>query len=182
MQFSPLTLDGAFAIRSEAVTDERGAFLRSFTAREFAERGLTDRFVQHSFSLNTKRGTVRGLHYQAAPFRETKLVRCIRGVVFDVIVDLRQKSPTYRRWCGVELSAANRTAVYVPEGCAHGFQTLVDHCELEYLITPEYVASAARGVRWNDPLIGVRWPITTGVVISERDRQLPSIDVIDPAS
>jgi dTDP-4-dehydrorhamnose 3,5-epimerase len=179
MRFDSLDLDGAFAIKSEPVVDERGEFCRFFSAREFAARGLADRFVQHSVSRNARRGTVRGIHYQAAPFLETKLVRCIRGAVFDVIVDLRPESPSYRRWCGIELSAANRTAVYVPQGCAHGFQTLVDDCELEYLITPEYVAAAARGVRWDDPLVAVEWPIRTGIIISERDRQLPSVDAVD---
>ncbi len=179
MRFDPLELEGAFAVACAPVMDERGGFWRFFSAREFAERGLADRFLQHSVSLNTRRGTVRGLHYQAAPFLESKLVRCTRGVVFDVIVDLRRTSSSYRRWCAVELSAENRTAVYVPQGCAHGFQTLVDDCELEYLITPEYVPDAARGVRWDDPVIAVDWPIRTGVTISERDRRLPPIGEVD---
>jgi dTDP-4-dehydrorhamnose 3,5-epimerase len=179
MRFEPLELEGAFAVRPEPVIDERGGFYRVFSAREFADRGLVDRFVQHGISLNTSRGTVRGLHYQAAPFLEAKLVRCIRGTVFDVIVDLRPASPSYRRWCALELSAASRSAVYIPEGCAHGFQTLADDCELEYLITPEYVPAAARGVRWDDPVLAVEWPIRTGIIISERDHQLPSIVDID---
>ncbi len=183
MQFDALELDGAFVIRSEPTMDERGGFCRTFSAREFPDHGLADQFVQHSISLNTRRATVRGLHYQAAPFLEAKLVRCIRGIVFDVIVDLRAASPSFRRWCGIELSAANRIAVYVPKGFAHGFQTLVDDCELEYLITPEYVPEAARGVRWDDPLLAVEWPIRTGVIISDRDRdrRLPAIDAIDLA-
>jgi dTDP-4-dehydrorhamnose 3,5-epimerase len=179
MRFEPLEIAGAFSITSDPVIDERGGFCRVFSAREFAERGLADRFVQHSISLNTSRGTVRGLHYQAAPFLEAKLVRCIRGTVFDVVVDLRPASASYRRWCAVELSAVNRTAVYVPEGCAHGFQTLVDGCELEYLITPEYVPEAARGVRWDDPMLAVAWPIRMGLIISDRDRRLPSVDAVD---
>ncbi len=179
MRFDSLDVAGAFAVGSETAVDERGAFSRIFSAREFAERGLVDRFVQHGVSLNARRGTVRGIHYQAAPFLETKLVRCVRGVVFDVIVDLRTTSPTYRRWCGVKLSAASRNAVYIPQGCAHGFQTLADDCELEYLITPEYVPAAARGIRWDDPLIAVDWPIKTGIVVSERDRHLPSIDAVE---
>ena len=181
MQFDPLALDGAFAVSSEPAIDARGEFCRIFSSREFAERGLADRFMQYSISRSTKRGTVRGLHYQAAPFLAAKLVRCVRGAVFDVIVDLLTGSPSYRRWCAVELSAASRNAVYVPEGCAHGFQTLVDDCELEYLITPEYVPAAARGVRWDDPMLAVEWPIRAGVIISDRDRQLPLIDAVDLA-
>lgn len=179
MQFDRLAIEGAFAVRPEPVFDERGAFCRIFSAAEFAAHGLADRFVQHSVSLNKARGTIRGLHYQAPPFLEAKLVRCVRGLVFDVLVDLRPASRSFRHWRAIELSAASRNAVYIPEGCAHGFQTLMDDSELEYLITPEYVASAARGVRWDDPAIAVEWPIRTGIVISDRDRQLPSIDALD---
>ena len=175
MRFEPLDLDGAFCVVAEPVRDERGGFARLFSAREFAERGLVASFVQHALSFNTRRGTLRGLHYQAAPFAETKLVRCSRGAVFDVIVDLREGSPTYRRWCAVELTEANHRAVYVPAGCAHGFQTMADDSEVHYLITPEYVAEAARGIRWDDPSLAVRWPIASGIVMSERDRGLPSL-------
>jgi dTDP-4-dehydrorhamnose 3,5-epimerase len=178
MQFEPLAVSGSFAVRPEPVLDERGGFARIFGASDFAQRGLVSCFVQHGVSFNTRRGTVRGLHFQIAPFSETKLVRCIRGAVFDVIVDLRPKSPTFRRWCSVELLADWRNAVYIPEGCAHGFQTLVDDCELEYLITPEYVPSAARGVRWDDALLAINWPIWTDLTISERDRTLPSVDAV----
>jgi dTDP-4-dehydrorhamnose 3,5-epimerase len=181
MEFDPLEVDGAYSVRAEPVTDKRGGFFRMFSSREFADRGLADRFVQYSISFNAKRGTVRGLHFQAAPFLEAKLVRCTRGTVFDVVVDLRPASPTYRHWCARELSAAGRTAVYVPEGCAHGFQTLVDDCELEYFITPEYVPAAARGVRWDDPVLAVEWPIRTAVTISNRDRQLPLINSVNLA-
>jgi dTDP-4-dehydrorhamnose 3,5-epimerase len=178
MQFEPLIVSGSFAVRPEPVLDERGGFARVFNASDFAARGLVSHFVQHSVSFNTRRGTVRGLHFQIAPFAETKLVRCIRGAVFDVIVDLRPKSPTFRHWCSVELLAIRRDAVYVPEGCAHGFQTLADDCELEYLITPEYVPSATRGVRWDDALLAINWPIWTNITISERDRTLPSVDAV----
>jgi dTDP-4-dehydrorhamnose 3,5-epimerase len=180
MQFEPLAVSGSFAVRPEPVLDERGGFARVFGASDFAQRGLVSCFVQQSVSFNTQRGTVRGLHFQIAPFSETKLVRCIRGVVFDVIVDLRSKSPTFRRWCSLELLAVRREAIYIPEGCAHGFQTLVDDCEVEYLITPEYVPSAARGVRWDDPLLAIDWPICTDITISERDRTLPSVDAVPP--
>jgi dTDP-4-dehydrorhamnose 3,5-epimerase len=176
MQFEPLEITGAYVIRPETALDERGGFARTFCAREFADRGLIDRFVQHSVSFNARRGTVRGLHFQVAPFAETKLVRCIRGTVFDVVLDLRPLSSTFGRWCATDLLAAERNAVYIPEGCAHGFQTLLDDCELEYLITPEYGPSAMRGIRWDDPLLAIDWPIKDDVVVSPRDRQLPLFD------
>lgn len=178
MQFERLPIAGSFAVKAEPVRDERGEFTRLFCAREFAQSGLVSRFVQQSVSSNRRRGTIRGLHFQAPPFAETKLVRCTRGVMFDVIADLRPQSATYRRWCSVELSAARRIAVYIPEGCAHGFQTLVDDCEVEYLITPEYVPSAARGVRWDDASLRIDWPLLSDVTISERDRALPTIDAL----
>jgi dTDP-4-dehydrorhamnose 3,5-epimerase len=177
MRFEKLGIEGAFAVAPEPIVDERGDFARVYCAREFAERGLVDRFAQMSVSRSTGRGTVRGLHFQAAPFSETKLVRCIAGTVFDVIVDVRPASPTFGRWVAVELSAAARNAVYIPAGCAHGFQTLHTDCELEYLITPEYVPSAARGIRWDDAKLAIEWPIKDGVTLSPRDRQLPAFDV-----
>jgi dTDP-4-dehydrorhamnose 3,5-epimerase len=173
MQFERLPIEGAYVVKPDPVNDARGFFARVFCAQEFADRGLVDRFVQHSIAFNARRGTVRGFHFQAPPFTETKLVRCVAGALFDVIVDLRPASPTFRRWCSVELSAASRLAAYVPAGCAHGYQARVDNCEIEYLITPEYVAEAARGVRWDDPALGVPWPISAGVIVSERDGQLP---------
>ena len=176
MQFDKLEIAGAFAVTPEPNVDERGAFARLFCAREFASRGLVDRFVQHSVSLNARRGTVRGLHFQAAPFTETKLVRCVRGAIFDVIVDLRPKSPTFGRWCALDLSASAWTSIYIPEGCAHGYQTLRDDCEVEYLTTPEYAPAAARGIRWDDPAIAIAWPIPDDVIASPRDRQMPLFD------
>ena len=176
MQFDRLEIEGAFVITPEPAADERGDFARLFCAREFADRGLVDRFLQLSVSRSTRRGTVRGLHFQAAPFCETKVVRCTRGAVFDVVVDLRPGSATVGQWAATELSAAARNAMYVPAGCAHGFQTLAGDCEVEYLITPEYVPSAARGIRWDDPSLAIDWPIKEGVTISSRDRQLPAFD------
>jgi dTDP-4-dehydrorhamnose 3,5-epimerase len=176
MRFEKLQIEGAFALVPEPAVDERGDFARIFCAREFADRGLVDSFVQLSVSRNVNRGTVRGLHFQAAPHWETKIVRCTRGAVFDVVVDLRPGSATVGQWAAIELSAAARNAVYVPAGCAHGFQTLAADCEVEYLITPEYVPSAARGIRWDDPAIAIDWPIKEGVTISSRDRQLPVFD------
>jgi len=176
MRFEKLQIEGAFALVPEPAVDERGDFARIFCARAFADRGLVDSFVQLSVSRNVNRGTVRGLHFQAAPHLETKVVRCTRGAVFDVVVDLRPGSATVGQWAAIELSAAARNAVYVPAGCAHGFQTLAADCEVEYLITPEYVPSAARGIRWDDPAIAIDWPIKEGVTISSRDRQLPVFD------
>ena len=176
MRFEKLQIEGAFALVPELAVDERGDFARIFCAREFADRGLVDSFVQLSVSRNVNRGTVRGLHFQAAPHLETKVVRCTRGAVCDVVVDLRPGSATVGQWAAIELSAAARNAVYVPAGCAHGFQTLAADCEVEYLITPEYVPSAARGIRWDDPAIAIDWPIKEGVTISSRDRQLPVFD------
>src|SRR5438477_7063842 len=123
MHFEALEIDGCFVIRSEPVLDERGSFVRIFSEREFIKRGLVSSFAQHSISFNSRRGTVRGLHFQAAPFSETKLVRCIKGQVFDVVVDIRRDSPTFLRWSAIELSAKLRNSVYIPNGCAHGFQT-----------------------------------------------------------
>src|ERR1700730_18433320 len=155
MRFEKLQIEGAFALVPEPAVDERGDFARIFCAREFADRGLVDSFVQLSVSRNVSRGTVRGLHFQAAPHWETKIVRCTRGAVFDVVVDLRPGSATVGRWVAIQLSAAARNAVYVPAGCAHGFQTLAADCEVEYLIRPEYVPAAARGIRWDDPSLAI---------------------------
>lgn len=176
MRFEELPIKGAFAITSDPTSDERGTFFRTFCAREFRLRGLQETFVQHSISTNAKRGTLRGLHYQCAPYSEVKLVRCLKGVLFDAIVDLREGASTYGRWCALELSPDLHNAVYIPEGCAHGYQTLKDDCVVQYLITPGYEPSAFRGIRWDDPTLGVDWPIRHDVILSPRDRQLPSFE------
>jgi dTDP-4-dehydrorhamnose 3,5-epimerase len=169
---------GALVVEPQPIEDERGFFARTFSTEEFAVRGLDSRVDQCSTSLNAKAGTVRGLHYQAAPHGETKLVRCTRGAIYDVAVDLRPGSPTYLRWAGVELSAENRLALYVPEGCAHGFQTLVDGAEVLYQISTPHVAGAARGVRWDDPAFGIDWPEAPpgGRVMSVRDAKYPDFE------
>jgi len=176
MRFEELPVKGAFAIASDATFDERGTFFRTFCATEFGLRGLDTSFAQHSIAMNARQGTVRGLHYQCAPHAETKLVRCLAGRVFDVIVDLREHSSTCGRWCSIELSADLRNALYVPAGCAHGYQTLSDSCDIQYLITPAYEPSASRGVRWDDPTLRIDWPICESIILSERDRQLPSFE------
>src|SRR3954447_5322499 len=159
MQFEPLRLAGAYRITLEPHADDRGFFARRFCAAEFSEQGLAADFVQRSISFNIRRGTLRGLHFQAAPHGETKLVRCTRGAVFDVVVDIRQDSASFGRWHAETLTADNRLILYIPEGFAHGFQTLEDGTELDYEIMPTYVAEAARGIRWDDPDIAIAWPI-----------------------
>jgi dTDP-4-dehydrorhamnose 3,5-epimerase len=174
--FTETELGGAFLIDLEPHTDERGFFARTWCAREFADHGLSARLAQCSISFNRAVGTLRGLHYQAPPHPESKLVRCLRGAIYDVIVDLRPDSPTYRRWIAVELTAQNRTQLYVPEGFAHGFQTLEEDTELLYLMSEFYVPDAARGVRWDDPAFGVEWPDTRERLLSARDQTWPDFD------
>lgn len=168
-------LSGAYVIELEPHADERGYFGRSYCVREFEAHGLDPRVVQCNVSYNRQRGTLRGMHYQAAPDAEAKLVRCTRGAVYDVIVDLRPESTTFCEWRGVELSAepgVPARMVYVPEGFAHGFQTLEDDSEVFYQMSEFYAAQSARGVRWDDPAFGIEWPEPVRV-ISERDRTYP---------
>ena len=152
--------------------DERGSFARLYCRREYAEHGIGFEPVQISVSTNTRCDTLRGLHFQAAPAAEAKVVTCLRGAAFDVVADLRPESPTYGRWTSIELSIEQGRAVYVPPGCAHGFQTQEDDTELVYLISEFYDASLQRGVRWDDPALGIEWPAAPSV-ISERDRSFP---------
>ena len=176
MKFTETSVVGAWIVEPELHLDERGAFARTWDVDEFGERGLESSLVQCSISHNLRRGTLRGLHYQVAPYEETKLVRCTRGAIFDVAVDLRRASPTFRRWCSVELTADNRLALYVPEGCAHGFLTLVDDSEVLYQMTAAYAPEAARGMRYDDPSFGIDWPDVV-VVINDRDRSYPDFEV-----
>jgi dTDP-4-dehydrorhamnose 3,5-epimerase len=172
MRFVPLPLVGAFVIELEPIRDERGFFARAFSVDDFAQHGLVSTFVHSGIAFNPRAGTLRGMHYQAAPHAEVKLVRCTAGSVYDVIVDIRPDSPTFRRWTSVELSAENRHALYVPEGFAHGYVTLTDGAELLYQMSAHYHAPSARGVRWNDPAFGIAWPVQP-VVISPRDATYP---------
>jgi dTDP-4-dehydrorhamnose 3,5-epimerase len=172
MKFVPIPLGGAYVIELERNVDGRGFFARSWSAEEFEARGLTSNLAQCSISFNTRKGTLRGLHYQIEPYPETKLVRCSAGAVFDVLVDLRRESPTHRKWFGVELNAENRKMVYIPKGFAHGFQTLVDNTEIFYQISESYRVEASRGARWNDPAFAIDWPIANPI-LSERDRTFP---------
>lgn len=172
MRFTETQLNGAYIIDAERIEDERGFFALTWARNDFVARGLNAELMQCNLSYNHRAGTVRGMHWQIAPHAETKLVRCIRGAIFDVILDLRDGSPTAMQWVGVELTADNRRALYIPEGCAHGFQTLEDDTEVLYMLTEQYTPDAARGMRWDDPAIGITWsqPVT---VISERDAHYP---------
>jgi len=168
----PTALTGVFVIEQERHADERGYFARTYDADEFRVNGLDPRIAQCSTSFNARAGTLRGLHYQREPYGEVKLVRCTRGAVFDVAVDLRPGSPSYCRWVGVELTADNGRGLYVPEGCAHGFLTLVDGSEVSYQISRPYVPESGAGVRWDDPAFGVTWPFAPAV-IADRDASYP---------
>lgn len=168
MRFVETALAGAWLLELEPRSDERGFFARSFDQAEFAARGLSSEVVQCSISFNEKPATLRGMHYQAAPHGECKLIRCTRGAVYDVIIDLRAHSKTHGQWIATELSADNRRALYVPAGFAHGFQTLTAHSELHYQISTPYHAEAARGVRWNDPAFAIEWPPAERI-LSARD-------------
>jgi dTDP-4-dehydrorhamnose 3,5-epimerase len=175
MIFHPATLAGACVIELEKRSDDRGFFARYFCEREFAAAGLESRFVQINNSLSAKKGTLRGLHYQLPPSPEVKVVRCVRGALWDVIVDLRPDSPSYRKWFGAELSAENRMMMYVPRGFAHAILTLTDDVEAIYLVSDSYAPDVERGLRWNDPAVGIAWPISPAE-ISPKDARWPDFD------
>jgi dTDP-4-dehydrorhamnose 3,5-epimerase len=172
MKFIETSLQGAFIIEPEPNRDERGFFARTFCAREFAEHGLVSQFVQCSISSSSRRGTLRGLHYQLPPACETKLVRCSAGAIYDVIVDLRADSPTYLQHIGVELTARNHRALYVPEMFAHGMQILEDNTEVSYQISEFYAPGKAAGLRYDDPKLAINWPIPVSS-IAEKDKGWP---------
>jgi dTDP-4-dehydrorhamnose 3,5-epimerase len=172
MRFRETELPGAWLIDLEPVGDSRGFFSRVFCEREFAAHGLEARFVQHSLSSSVSRGTLRGMHFQAPPHGEVKIVQCVKGTIWDVIIDIRPQSSAFGRWIGVELSADNRRQLYVPVGFAHGFQTLSDDVEMRYLISAFYEPSAARGFRHDDPAFAIPWPLPVAV-ISDKDRAWP---------
>lgn len=172
MLFQPTKLQDAYLIAIEPIEDERGFFARSWCRQEFATHGLESRLVQCNLSFNKVRGTLRGLHYQLPPAAEAKLVRCIRGAIYDVAIDLRPESPTYRQWTGVTLSAENRLAFYIPQGFAHGFQSLTDETEIFYQMSAVYAPAYARGIRWNDPAFPIDWPLPV-TVMSAKDQEYP---------
>ena len=176
MIFRELALSGAWLIEPERLTDERGFFARTFCEDEFARRGLCTRFIQSSIAGNAHTGTLRGMHYQIEPKAEVKLVRCTRGAVYDVIVDLRPQSPTLHQWTAVELSAANAHTLYIPTGLAHGYQTLSPDTELVYAMSETYAPELARGVRWDDRAFAIRWPAVAARIIAPKDSSWPDVE------
>ena len=174
MKLVQLGIPGAFLVEIEPLVDDRGFFARTFCAREFAAAGLESRLAQTSLSFNPRRGTLRGLHYQVPPHGEAKVVRCVRGTIYDLLVDLRPESHTFRQHLAIELSADQRDAVYIPPGVAHGFLTRTDDCEVHYAMSEFFAPEAARGVRWNDPALGIVLPGPVRV-ISERDAAYPDL-------
>ncbi len=173
MIFSKTRLKGVFIIELEKHEDERGYFARAWCKKEFKASGLNSNLAQANTALSLHKGTLRGMHYQIAPYQETKIIRCIRGAVFDVVIDLRPNSISYCEWLGVELSSENHTMLYVPEGFAHGYQTLKNNAEVFYLVSQFYAPDAERGVRWDDPVFNIEWPETSDLVISEKDNNWP---------
>lgn len=170
MVFVETKLDGAYLVKLEPYEDERGFFALSWSEKEFAARGLESRLVECNVSFNRKNGTLRGMHYQEAPYGQVKLVRCTRGAIFDVIIDLRSSSPTFKQWVGTELSAENHYALYIPRDFAHGFQTLTDDAEILYQMSDPFVPGSGRGVRWSDPAFGITWPNSDRLIL-ERDNE-----------
>ncbi len=169
MIFNETKLKCAYLIEVEPIADDRGFFARTFGEPEFAAQGLKTHFVHCNISFNHKKGTLRGMHYQIAPYQEAKLVRCTKGAIYDVIIDIRPESPTFTQWIAAELTADNRRQLYIPEGFAHGFQTLEDNTEIFYQMAEFYHPESARGIRWNDPAFGIEWPSADHRIISARD-------------
>ncbi|HEX8843687.1 MAG TPA: dTDP-4-dehydrorhamnose 3,5-epimerase [Pyrinomonadaceae bacterium] len=177
MRFTETKLKGAFILDPERFEDERGFFARTWSPREFAEHGLDAALAECNISFNTRKDTLRGMHFQRTPHEQAKLVRCTAGAIHDVIIDLRPASPTFKQWVGVELTAENRLMLYVPEGFAHGFQTLEDGSEVFYQMSSPYVPESASGVRWDDPAFGIEWPPAPERIINARDRQYPDFNL-----
>ena len=171
MIFTETKIKGMYIIEPELFTDERGFFARSFCKEEFRKHGLETDIVQCNISYNKKKGTLRGMHYQVPPFEETKIVSCTKGSIYDVVLDLRKDSPTYRQWVATELSDKNFKMMYIPKGCAHGFQTLDNNAMVYYQMTEFFYPECARGVRWDDTMFKIEWPIS-GIIISNKDNEL----------
>jgi dTDP-4-dehydrorhamnose 3,5-epimerase len=175
VKLRPAGLDGSFLLDLTRIGDDRGFFARIWDDAWADDLGVDVRNVQTNLSYNRYRGTVRGLHWQPDPYGESKLLRCTRGSVFDVAVDLRAGSPTYGQWQGHVIDAESRSLVFVPAGCAHGYQALEDHAEVSYQVSHPYVPGAEKGIRWDDPALGIEWPITEDVIVSEKDRAWPDL-------
>ena len=175
MKFSELELKGAYLIEPELINDNRGFFARSFCIDEFQANNLEFEIKQSNLSFNKDKGTLRGMHFQQEPFAEAKLVKCISGSIYDIIVDLRKESQTYKQWLGMELSSINRKMLYIPKGFAHGFQTLEDNVEVFYQMFEKYAPGFSSGVKWNDVSLSIKWPIPISV-ISEKDKSYPDMD------
>lgn len=175
MRFTEIRLKGAFIIEPERLEDERGFFARIWCRQEFEAHGLNPNLVQCNVSFNRMKGTLRGMHYQTAPYQEAKLVRCTMGAIYDVIIDLRSNSPTFKEWTAVELTAENRKMLYIPEDFAHGFQTLADNTEVFYQMSEFYHPECTAGVRWDDPAFGIEWPLVQSRIISDKDQKHPFV-------
>lgn len=175
MRFTATALPGVFIVDADVFPDERGEFVRAWEIAEYQTRGLETRIVQCSLSQNRRRATIRGMHFQRPPFDGAKTVRATRGAIFDVALDLRPDSPTYCQWTGTELSSTNRRALYIPPGCAHGYQTLIDDTEMLYFVTASYAPDHQGGVRWDDPAFRIGWPLPPSL-INDRDRSYPDFD------
>lgn len=172
MIFTETRIKGAYIIEIEKIEDKRGFFGRSWCTNEFEEHGLNPNICQANVSFSKKKGTLRGMHYQKAPYQEVKIVQCTRGSIFDVIIDLRKNSPTYKEWIGVELTQDSYQMLYIPEDFAHGFITMEDHCVVSYLMTHLYTPGSAAGIRWNDPAFNIQWPFEP-TILSEKDKSFP---------
>jgi dTDP-4-dehydrorhamnose 3,5-epimerase len=177
MKFIETKLKGAYLIEPDLIRDNRGFFARSWCQKEFMDNGLNPNLVQCNISFNHNQGTLRGMHYQIAPYEEAKVVRCTAGAIYDVIVDLRPDSETFKQWVALELTAANHQALYIPVGMAHGFQTLADNSEVLYQMSEFYHPESARGLRWDDRVLGIAWPTESPSVISERDLSYADFDL-----
>lgn len=173
MHFRETELGGVYIVELQKIADSRGSFARAWCRDEQKHYGLEMEVAQCNISCNAKKGTLRGMHYQVDPYAEIKFVRCIRGAVYDVVIDLRKASPTYLKWIGVELSASNGNALHIPQGFAHGYQTLADDSEIFYQVSEPYNPASEGGVRWDDPAFGIQWPNATVPIISEKDRAWP---------
>lgn len=173
MKFLETSVKDAFLIKPDAFSDDRGYFMRAYCAQEFQQAGIHLPVVQANLAGSRHKGTLRGMHYQTEPFEEGKLIRCIGGSVFDVVLDIRTGSETYGQWYGAELTSSNRQMLYIPPGCAHGYLTLEDNAEVYYLVSEHYQPGAEQGVRWNDPKFSIDWPIKDNLIMSDKDRVWP---------